>query len=931
MEAVAVKYALGKLSLLLNMGLELYNASDEVSEMHLRLCMIEGFLKDAHSKRNTNPAVKQWVIEVRNVAYRIEDAIDTFLIDIEGNHLSSKLERLVNKPSKLKKLLDEVKAIKNTLKTIGDLRTDLGITNTTAGNEENDRVPFRPTRPSDFDDSEIIGFDSDKHQIINHLLDKKVKRRAVLSIVGIGGLGKTTLAQKVYKSAELERRFNCRIWLSISQKFNENNLLREILYSVQPDLRNKEPAVRDDELTNELRRSLTGMSYFIVLDDVWSIDLWEKLKTSLPDDNIASRVLITSRFLEVAKAADGGIEPYELRFLNDDESLKLLLKKAFLIREPEVQHHITDLNEVAKKLANKCGGLPLALIVLGSILSRKDPTKNAWKRVNDTLNWHDEAAYRCSQVLFLSYVDLPYHLKPCFLYLASFPEDYKISTKCVIRMWIAEGFIPRDGHGTIEDRAQNYFDELLQRCLVQSTEKSWNGNCKQCVMHDLIRDMAIREAREENFLTVFSKSDDGHQLDFQKIRRATLQYAPPTFRVEDDVALLTFTKVHRTTLQYKPPTNFVICSTNIRSLLLFGPYKFSNPGFRLLRVLSIESSDFRDYKIVHKGWLEGLTHLRYLGFRYCFLPQQFQFISFNSLKNLETIDFKGTSFDDNWAWYAFRDLCRPIVPNTFYSLWKVPSLRHAIFSLFSCPPLPSKEDHLKTIETLKWVSLREIPKLKGNISLQKIGIMTDVSYDNIQQGWQSIKDLLKRTEHMVSLSLRVSDYTSGYVPLLSEGTRGLSCHETIQSLYLFGQLASDLCVLNLQMLPTNLTKLTLLVSMIKEDPMSVLEKLRSLTVLKLLEYSFMGAELTCTEGGFPRLQTLKLDLLKNLRHWHIKEGAMPRLTHLEIGQCFQLCALPDLHKVPTLQNLILSTSLHETIGAKDHYKIKHIPSVRTKR
>ncbi|KAJ4765179.1 Disease resistance protein [Rhynchospora pubera] len=423
MEAVAVKYALGKLSLLLNMGLELYNVSDEVSEMHLRLCMIEGFLKDAHSKRSTNPAVKQWVSE----------------------------------------LLNEVKAIRNTLKTISDLRTDLGITNTSAGNEENDRVPFRPTRPSDFDDSEIIGFDSDKHQIISHLLDTKIKRRVVLSIIGIGGLGKTTLAQKVYKSAELERRFNCRIWLSISQKFNEKTLLREILYSVQPDLRKKEPAVKDDELTSELRRSLTGMSYFIVLDDVWSIDLWEKLKTSLPDENIASRVLITSRFLDVAKAADGGIEPYELRFLNDDESLKLLLQKAFPFGEPEVQHHLTDLKDVAKILANKCGGLPLALIVLGSILSTKNRTKNAWKRVNDTLNWHDETANRCSQVLLLSYVDLPYHLKPCFLYLACFPEDYKISTKRAMRMWIAEGFVPKEGEGTIDDRAQNYFDELLQR------------------------------------------------------------------------------------------------------------------------------------------------------------------------------------------------------------------------------------------------------------------------------------------------------------------------------------------------------------------------------------------------------------------------------------------------------------------------------------
>ncbi|KAJ3684771.1 hypothetical protein LUZ61_013935 [Rhynchospora tenuis] len=902
MDAAALKFALDKLSnVLLNMGLEMYNVSDEIGLMQLELEIIEGFLQDAYSKRNRNPAVKRWVNQVRDVAYKIEDAIDIFLAEIGGNLPWNKLEMLVKKPFKVKKLVKEVKAIRKTLNTISKCRTDLGITNTAADSEENDQIPFRPTRPSHFDDSEIVGLDNDKQQIIGRLLDTTNIRRTVLSIVGIGGLGKTTLAQKVYKSAELEGRFNWRIWLSISQNFNVEYLLRKMLYSVQPDLQNKQQAIEDDDLTSNLQKSLAGKCYFIVLDDVWTTDLWENLKISLPEENNGSRILITSRSLDVAMAANGGTEPYKLRYLNKHESLELLFKKAFPVREPEFHRYHTVLNKVAKQLVKKCGGLPLALIVLGSILSRRERTCNAWQRVNETLNWHDKAANRCSEVLLLSYVDLPYYLKSCFLYFASFPEDYKISAKHVMRMWIAEGFVPRYGKGTIEDRAQNYFDELIQRCLLQSAEKSWNGNCKRCLMHDLVREMAIHEAREENFFTVFSKAeDDGCQLAVKKVRRATLQY--------------------------KPPTNFDIRSTDIRSLLVFGIYKFKNRGFRLLRVLCIERFNFHHYEIFHQGWLEGLTHLRYLGFRYCDVPLQFKFLSFSSLKNLETVDFKRTSFhSSNLVADTFNSLCRPIVGHVFHSLWKLPSLRHAIFGFRMAPPLPSKADHLKNIDTLKWVYLREIPILDCHINLRTIGIRTHGSYDRIQESLQNIKDLLKRTVNLVCLSL----HGHPYVPLLSEGIRDLPCHKTIQSLFFSGEWARDLCVLNLRMFPINLTKLALIWSKMEDDPMPVLERLQSLKVLKLLDGAFQGRELTCTEGGFPVLQNLVLKWLNNLSHWNIKEGAMPRLTQLKIVECFQMQVLPDLQNVPTLQDLTLDKSHHERTMAEDNYKIKHIPSVHT--
>ncbi|KAJ3708710.1 hypothetical protein LUZ61_012415 [Rhynchospora tenuis] len=868
MEGAALEFALGKLKVLLdmglNMGLEMYSVSDEITHIQLALRMISCFLQDAHSKRNKKMAAKQWVNEIRDVAYRIEDAVDTFLVDIEDNRARnsgvwSKLARL-KKPLKVKDLVDEVKSIRSTIETISQLRIQLGITDDSVSGPQLERELFRPAGPSDVNDLEVVGFDRDKDQIISKLLDTNISRLAVLSIVGMGGLGKTTLAQKVYKSDKKlkgEGRFDCLIWLSISQKFDVQNLLREILFSVEPNMQKENPTISQEDLTRKLGESLYQRRYLIVLDDVWTIDLWESLRKALPDENNASRVLITTRQEDVAKAACGDL--YELGYLNELDSLNLLFRK---VNIPLRSQHRTDLNDVARQLTKKCDGLPLALIVLGSILSRRERTLKAWQRVHETLDWHDERAKRCSQVLLLSYVELPYHLKPFFLYFASFPEDYEISAKHIIRMWIAEGFIPSVGNGTMEERAQNILEDLLQRSLVQVIEKSGDGKCKTCRVHDLVRDMAIHEAMEENFFTVFTKEDDEIQFSAQKVRRATLQCSPPT--------------------------NFGMHSNNARSLLIFRPYEYKlNIGeIRLLKVLSFDGVDFRRNKIIHKGWLEGLIHLRYLSFRNCRLPFEFPSIYFSNLKNIETVDFRETFIN-----YPDEEYCYIV----HYSQ------QGKVVSSF-----PSKGNHLKNIQKLK------------------LNLLGSSRSSSIKERWKNLKAMLTRTKHLISFAI-----LADYLPLLSKFTRGLSCHETIQSLYLGGRWKRDMCVLNLEMFPTNLTKLTLEGSDFEEDPMPILEMLQSLTVLRLRYKSFMGTKLTCTEGGFPSLQKLELRSLHNVSHWDIKERAMPKLTHLKMVDLINLGVLPELQNVQTLHNLELGKGLYEKSGQpENHHKIQHILSVR---
>ncbi|XP_039119055.1 disease resistance protein RPH8A-like [Dioscorea cayenensis subsp. rotundata] len=186
----------------------------------------------------------------------------------------------------------------------------------------------------------------------------------------------------------------------------------------------------ENDLIDMLNNSLRTERFLIVLDDIWLEDVWNQMQRSFPDVNNGSRVLITTRFLNVAKGADPRSTPYQLPLLNDDESMKLLLKKAFPYEDVEA-NFTNELLDIGLRLMHKCGGLPLALVVLGGLLSIKDKTPVVWRRVLETMDWAAEGR-QCQEILALSYKDLPYNMKSCFLYLGAYPEDYDISGKMLI-------------------------------------------------------------------------------------------------------------------------------------------------------------------------------------------------------------------------------------------------------------------------------------------------------------------------------------------------------------------------------------------------------------------------------------------------------------------------------------------------------------------
>jgi NB-ARC domain len=208
--------------------------------------------------------------------------------------------------------------------------------------------------------------------------------------------------------------------------------------------------------------------YLFVLDDVWTDELWIHIEAALVDANNGSRVLVTSRDKNVAKSADPSLDPYKLSLLSEEQGLQFLLKKAHYNPDLSINAHSCDLIDIAKQLVKKYCGLPLALVVLGGLLSRKSSKYAGWNSLFQTLSWHTDGS-QCTKVLATSYEHLPLALKYCFMYFAAFPEDYSIYAEELMRMWIAEGFIPQEENRTLEDTTERVLEDLVQRYDVLLT------------------------------------------------------------------------------------------------------------------------------------------------------------------------------------------------------------------------------------------------------------------------------------------------------------------------------------------------------------------------------------------------------------------------------------------------------------------------------
>ncbi|KAJ3678710.1 hypothetical protein LUZ60_002513 [Juncus effusus] len=859
----------------------LYGVKDKVEYVERELRWIQSFLKDADSKRKGNNSVQNWVKDVREVSFMIEDAIDTFLIKVESLSLKepgilNTLKRVCKKPKKLvamHNLDSEINKIQARLKEITESKDRYGLKDLGDNNAGIVTLPNRPTVIPEIDEIDVVGFNTEKDKIIGMLLDENISRRSVVSIVGMGGLGKTTLAEKVYQSVKSKKQFEFDVWLTVSQHFKSIDLLKKILQKAYGEKFEKER--EEVYYITEVNKFLTEKRYLIVLDDIWSDHVWTQIKGALPDNNKGSRVLITTRFLDIAKKADLESDPFELRLLSEEESLRLLFKKA-LPRNVFNEGYPHDLLEVANSFSKQCGHLPLALVVVGGMLSTKPRTETAWNKVMRTMDWQTDGK-DCIKILASSYEDLPVHLKTCFIYLASFPDDTQYEPKLIIRLWVAEGFIPHDARGTVEEKAEKYLEELAQRCMIQVTDRSrpdsviWSFR-----VHDLLLDLAIREAQEKDFLNVFRKQNNSQGSNVT--RRVTFQLADYN---SDDTSKLAG--------EYSIP--------NVRTLFFFGKVVPFDSQFKLLRVLVIIGI----YSGEHPYWLinlKSMLHLRCLVFRDCEFETSKLTLDIDHLHNLQTLKI----FD-----------CSGIVIKGSESTLANKNLKHVdcawsciVIRVGSASPDPPSDEMIFAV--YGW---------------REPEIILTIKNDSWEAAFARLDELKQRYP---SINLDYLQLNSRVIPLL-EITDNLDRRPT-RILYLNGEIQSKNASLNDDMFRRYVKNIVLSQSHI--DQMQVLPQ-SQFRRLVLYKGAYIGKRMICSANSFSTLLYLEISLLEKLEEWHIEDGALPELFALVIQKCLKLRVLPNLQYLKKLYYLMLKSMPEKFIRRvqnEDKHKIEHIEEIK---
>uniref|UniRef100_K3ZLF7 Uncharacterized protein n=1 Tax=Setaria italica TaxID=4555 RepID=K3ZLF7_SETIT len=351
--------------------------------------------------------------------------------------------------------------------------------------------------------------------------------------------------------------------------------------------------------------------------------------SALIDKNHGSRVIVTTRNVDVANltSIDGAL--YELDPLSDEDSKRLLCTRIF--NEEQVIH--SDLEEVTTKILRKCGGVPLAIITVSSMLACiQNKTKYEWYGVYNSMGSgleKDKSLKNMRKILYLSYSDLPSYLKPCLLYLSMFPEDYLIRRKDLIRLWVAEGFVDEKKGSNSYDLGGIYFSELINRSMIQPIGMDKNGSARACQVHDMVLDLIIYLAAQENF-AMLSEGPD-LKTSACKIRRLSLQGS----KLDTD-------KEDRKEGQTAMPAT--VDMSHVRSLIALGDaFQWMQPlsRFSVLRVLVLELSPSKnnDPKDIFR-----LHHLRYLTLRGELATELLEHIG--NLQSLRTLDLWGTSLEE---------------------------------------------------------------------------------------------------------------------------------------------------------------------------------------------------------------------------------------------------------------------------------------------
>ncbi|XP_031108579.1 putative late blight resistance protein homolog R1B-8 [Ipomoea triloba] len=477
--------------------------------LHQSLSLLQALLEESEKKLwvSDDEAFKDLIARVKDITFKAEGDIESQVMEIVsmGDQPSS-LEGL---HQILQSLARDIDGIIECIKKRRNIKESYSPHQSVSSSNHDENIIVGGStrgRISKLDEEDMVGHAMELARMKEMLLQGSPPERQVVSIVGMGGIGKTTFAKIIYDDLSIRSHFDLHGWTTVSQDHNLRKILHHLCHSIVQMTNDEINKVDTLDLANKLRQCLMGQRYLLVMDDVWDTKVWDDVQRCLPDDFNGSRILLTTRLKEVANYA--GLSKYvcTLSFLNLDESWKLFYSKVSNEETLPV-----ELEEIGRRIIHKCQGLPLAIVIVAGLLSK---TEN-WESVASAINLSATSTLheQCSKILTLSYSNLPYRLKSCFLYFSVFPEDYEMPTKDLIKLWIAEGFIKVDSERNLEEVASDYLQDLIGRNLVLISELSLLGNIKACRIHDLVYDLCLRKAKDEKLLSVIHEEIESVQLD----------------------------------------------------------------------------------------------------------------------------------------------------------------------------------------------------------------------------------------------------------------------------------------------------------------------------------------------------------------------------------------------------------------------------------
>ncbi|XP_047065354.1 disease resistance protein RGA5-like [Lolium rigidum] len=827
----------------------------EMQSMHAAIRKVARVPRDQLDEQ-----VKLWAGEVRELSFDMEDVVDKFLVrvddDTEPATKSNKLKRLTEKMAGLftkgkarHEIADAIKEINKQVQEVASRRDRYNINNIV--DKPAPVMTIDPRLQALYTEvTELVGIAGRRDQeVMKLLMDEgdgmSTKKLKTVSVVGFGGLGKTTLVKTVFDKIKGDYASNA--FVTVGRNADAKKVFMDILLGL--DKYGSQPTGLDErQLIDKLRKRLENKRYLIVIDDIWDKELWTIINLAFcSSNNFGSRLITTTRIVSVAKLCSSSTHDlvYQMTPLSDDDSKRLFYKRIFS-HESECPH---EFEKVSIDILKKCGGVPLAIITIASLLASDGKVKpeDEWHVLLESIGRglkEDPNVEQMLKILSFSYYDLPSHLKTCLLYLSMFPEDCKIRKDQLIWMWIAESFVqPGKEKISLFEMGETYFNELVNRNMIQPVYFEFAvGQVDACRVHDMVLDLISSLSREENFVTILNGTADSMYSE-QKYRRISLQYAS------------------KEELQTTPPKSVSVLQ--VRSIAAFKPGIDLMPpfsSFGVLRVLDLTGCNLGGHGNLHLRDLGSLLHLRYLGLAetgISELPEEIGKLQFLQMLDLRVYNIEGLP-------------C---------SLIKLGKLMCLLLLPHNCKKFPDGFGNLSSLEVLSKIhgdSVSTVNELGRMVNLRNL----DIEFDNVTLDLEeAFVESLGKLSNIQSIQIGTVHYNPISMHMLGERwVPARSLREFSTGGYIkFSTLPA--WIKNNPSRMSHLSKLNIRVGDLKQEELESLGSLPSLDELSL--FTHRPRLLVIRANGFHQLLYFKV-FSETPSHIVFQPEAMPKVQMVDI-------------------------------------------------